>query len=177
MCDTQDLDDPDGIVDQECFNKHPLTRVYRKKDASQIDPNFPGRYYTDPPCRVNEVAQGDVPDFDWPGNPYTGEPAYKMKMRYALPDIECEHCVLQMHWRESSQRAPIQEFGVRLLLFCKRVIGCICLSGSHRLLLGQPIGVCAFSRLITVLLLCNFLPSDPIADVSHEYFTQSILIL
>ena len=92
MCDTKDLDDPDGVVTQECLNKYPLTRVYNANDASTIDPNYPGRYYTDPPCRKDEVEQ-NVSD-NIPANPYN------VKMRYRLPDIECDHCVLQMHYRE-----------------------------------------------------------------------------
>ena len=93
LCDIGDLDDPDGVVDQECFNKYPLTRAYNAEDASTIDPNFPGRYYVDPPCRADEVEQ-DVSN-NIPANPYN------IKMRYTLPDIECEHCVLQLHYRES----------------------------------------------------------------------------
>ncbi len=87
-----DLDDPDGVVTQECLNKYPLTREYNADDASVIDPNYPGRYYTDPPCRKDEVEQNVSENI--PANPYN------VKMRYRLPDIECDHCVLQMHYRE-----------------------------------------------------------------------------
>lgn len=93
ICDTQDLDDPDGVVDQECLNKHPLNRAYNKNDASTIDPNYPGRYYLDPPCRRDEVEQNV-------SNKFGAEGSQSVKMRYTLPDIECEHCVLQMHWCE-----------------------------------------------------------------------------
>ncbi|CAM9875438.1 unnamed protein product, partial [Ectocarpus sp. 13 AM-2016] len=92
LCDIGDLDDPDGVVEQECFNKYPLTRAYNAEDASTIDPNFPGRYYVDPPCRVDEVDGQDFNDSFIPSTPYN------VKMRYNLPDIECEHCVLQMRY-------------------------------------------------------------------------------
>lgn len=32
-----DLDNPDGLVDQECFNKYPPTRAYNINDGSTID--------------------------------------------------------------------------------------------------------------------------------------------
>lgn len=92
MCDIGDLDDPAGVPDQECFNRYPLTRAPEANAASQIDPNYPGRYYVDPECRKNEVEQNvsdNIPD-----------DAYSIKMRYTLPNIECEHCILQMHYRE-----------------------------------------------------------------------------
>ena len=44
ICDTQTMDDPDGIPTQECFNKHPLTRA-EGGSGSPIDPNYSGRYY------------------------------------------------------------------------------------------------------------------------------------
>ena len=94
LCDIGDLGNPDGVVDQECFNQYPLTRAPNAKDASAIDPNFPGRYYVDPPCRADDEVDQNVTD-NFP------EGAYNVKMRYTLPDIECEHCVLQMHYRES----------------------------------------------------------------------------
>ena len=88
-------------MDQECLNKYPLTRAYNASDASVIDPNYPGRYYTDPPCRAAEVEQHVSNNFGssylWNGVAYG---TYTIKMRYKLPDIECEHCVLQMHRRE-----------------------------------------------------------------------------
>eukprot|EP00903_Cladosiphon_okamuranus_P006095 g6005.t1 len=90
LCDTEDLVNPNGVVTQNCLNKYPLTRAYNRNDASAIDPNFPGRYYVDPPCRADEVDQ-DVSD-NFPDG------SYNIKMRYKLPDIECTHCVLQMHY-------------------------------------------------------------------------------
>ncbi|CAM9648942.1 unnamed protein product, partial [Ectocarpus fasciculatus] len=88
ICDIQDLDDPDGIATQECFNKYPLTRSEGDGVNSPIDPNYPGRYYTDPPCRENETEQ----DYDWRAGG-----GYVMTMNYDLPDdLVCEHCVLQM---------------------------------------------------------------------------------
>ncbi|CAM9333781.1 unnamed protein product [Ectocarpus sp. 13 AM-2016] len=88
ICDTQDLDDPDGIATQECFNKYPLTRSEGDGVNSPIDPNYPGRYYADPPCRENETEQ----DYDWRAGG-----GYVMTMNYDLPEnLVCEHCVLQM---------------------------------------------------------------------------------
>lgn len=86
------MEDPDGVVTQECLNKHPLTRATDDGDASPIDPNFPGRYYIDPECRENETFQ-DLP-------PEAPE-GYNIRMRYVLPDIECDHCVMQMVYCES----------------------------------------------------------------------------
>ncbi|CAM9926078.1 unnamed protein product, partial [Hapterophycus canaliculatus] len=75
---------------QECFNRYPLTRAPDANAASPIDPNYPGRYYPDPPCRKDETEQNVS---EWvPADPYN------VRMRYLLPDIECEHCVLQMHY-------------------------------------------------------------------------------
>lgn len=90
LCDVSS--DPDSVVTQECLNEYQLTRASNYNDASAIDPNYPGRYYLDPPCRADEVEQNvsdELPDG-----------SYNVKMRYKLPDIECEHCVLQMHYRE-----------------------------------------------------------------------------
>lgn len=95
VCDANDLDDPDGVVTQECLNKHPLTRAPYTGAGSPIDPSYPGRYYVDPPCRKDEVEQNISSNFvsdDFE--------AYSVKMSYVLPDIECEHCVLQMHYSE-----------------------------------------------------------------------------
>ncbi|CAM9378424.1 unnamed protein product, partial [Ectocarpus sp. 8 AP-2014] len=85
VCNTDDMDDPDGVPTQECFNMNPLTRADDDGDASPIDPNYPGRYYVDPECREEETEQSS--------NSIEG---YNIKMRYVLPDIECEHCILQM---------------------------------------------------------------------------------
>ncbi|CAM9420102.1 unnamed protein product [Ectocarpus sp. 6 AP-2014] len=88
ICDTQDLDDPDDVATQECFNKYPLTRSEGDGVNSPIDPNYPGRYYADPPCRENETEQ----DYDWRAGG-----GYVMTMNYDLPEnLVCEHCVLQM---------------------------------------------------------------------------------
>ncbi|CAM9871103.1 unnamed protein product, partial [Scytosiphon promiscuus] len=90
ICDTADLDDPDDVVTQECFNKYPLTRTPDANAASPIDPDYPGRYYMDPPCRKDEVEQNV--------GVWVPQDPYNVRMRYLLPDIECEHCVLQMHY-------------------------------------------------------------------------------
>lgn len=97
LCDVEDLDDPDGVVTQECLNKHPLSRAPDIGSGSPIDPSYPGRYYLDPPCRRDEVAQNISSNFM--SDSYE---AYNVKMRYVFPDIECEHCVLQTHYGELS---------------------------------------------------------------------------
>ncbi|CAM9160118.1 unnamed protein product [Hapterophycus canaliculatus] len=89
ICDTADLD-PDDVVTQECLNKYPLTRAPDANAASPIDPNYPGRYYMDPPCRKDEVEQNV--------GVWVPEDPYNVRMRYLLPDITCDHCVLQMHY-------------------------------------------------------------------------------
>lgn len=91
ICDTADLADPMGVATQECFNMHPLTRAPDDGSASPIDPNYPGRYYVDPECRENETEQG---------KPEKAPKGYNIKMRYVLPNIECDHCVLQMIYCE-----------------------------------------------------------------------------
>ncbi|CAN0252453.1 unnamed protein product, partial [Ectocarpus fasciculatus] len=92
VCNTADMADPDGVPTQECFNMHPLTRADDDGDASPIDPNYPGRYYVDPECRAGETEQSSEDD-----NTIEG---YNIKMRYVLPDMECEHCILQMVYCE-----------------------------------------------------------------------------
>ncbi len=95
LCDISDMDDPDGVVTQECLNRYPLDRAPEAAGAnssSPIDPDYPGRYYVDPPCRKTEVEQTVSSNMP--------ESSYNVKMPYLLPDIECEHCVLQMHYRE-----------------------------------------------------------------------------
>ncbi|CAM9477545.1 unnamed protein product [Ectocarpus fasciculatus] len=94
ICDAADLDDPDGVVTQECFNMHPLTRAPDDGDASPIDPDYTGRYYVDPPCRADETEQ-NFNHFNLPDGP--GE-SYSVKMRYVLPDIECSHCILRSYY-------------------------------------------------------------------------------
>eukprot|EP00903_Cladosiphon_okamuranus_P008987 g8597.t1 len=95
LCDVQDMEDPDGVPKQSCFNKHPLNRAEDDNFNSPVDPAYPGRYYIDPPCRGenNEVDQtrpelGGVLD-DGTVN----------HMRYKLPDdVECDHCILMMRY-------------------------------------------------------------------------------
>ena len=91
ICDSADLYDPGGVATQECFNKHPLTRAPDDVFASPIDPNYPGRYYVDPVCRVVETEQSKADDAPYGQN---------TKSRYVLPDIECDHCVPQMVYCE-----------------------------------------------------------------------------
>ncbi|CAN0393687.1 unnamed protein product, partial [Ascophyllum nodosum] len=88
LCDTFDLDDPEGVVTQGCFNMHPLDRAEDDGDASPIDPLFPGRYFLDPSCRSGETDQTILPGA-FPGNVVTA--------RYQLPSgVTCSHCVVQM---------------------------------------------------------------------------------
>lgn len=56
MCNTDEMDDSDGIPTQECFNKHPLTRAPGDGDASPIDPAYPGRYYGEDSLRTGPRA-------------------------------------------------------------------------------------------------------------------------
>lgn len=91
ICDTADLEDPDGVVTQECLNKYPLTRAPGDGVNSPIDPNHPGRYYVDPPCRENETEQYPEEEYWRAGGGYT------MTMNYQLPSgLTCDRCVLQM---------------------------------------------------------------------------------
>ncbi|CAM9628030.1 unnamed protein product, partial [Hapterophycus canaliculatus] len=94
ICDTSDLD-YDSPATQECFNRYPLTRAPDDGGASPIDLEYPGRYYVDPPCRAGETDQ-DFNGDDLPGD--KSYAPYRVKMRYLLPEIECTHCVLQMHY-------------------------------------------------------------------------------
>ena len=45
LCDAAELDDPDGVVTQECLNMNPLTRAEGDNENSPIDPDYSGRYY------------------------------------------------------------------------------------------------------------------------------------
>ncbi|CAN0403918.1 unnamed protein product [Ascophyllum nodosum] len=99
LCDTSDLDDPEGVVTQGCFNMHPLDRAEDDGDASPIDPNFPGRYFVDPTCRSGETDQTILPGA-FPGDVITA--------RYQLPSgVTCSHCVVQMaHYTGNSCMHP-----------------------------------------------------------------------
>ncbi|CAN0121343.1 unnamed protein product [Scytosiphon promiscuus] len=89
ICNTDDDMGPDDIPTQACFNRYPLNRAERDDDASPIDENYPGRYYVDPPCRVDEIDQ------EKPAGAM--EDAYVITARYQLPEtLTCEHCILQM---------------------------------------------------------------------------------
>lgn len=43
LCNTADMDDPDGVVKQSCFNKYPLDRASGDSSNSPVDPDYPGR--------------------------------------------------------------------------------------------------------------------------------------
>lgn len=87
--------DLNSVPTQECFNQHPLNRAPGDDVNSPIDPDYPGRYYVDPPCRGN----GSSPEV-FQKRPPLSMGGYNMRMTYVLPDIECDHCVMQMVYRE-----------------------------------------------------------------------------
>lgn len=93
ICNSEDQSDgPEGVVNQGCFNMYPLTRASDDSDASPIDPDYPGRYYVDPPCREDETDQ-TKPDGAEPGPINTA--------RYQLPEgLICERCIVQMVYCE-----------------------------------------------------------------------------
>ena len=88
--------DPDGLPTQACFNEHPLSRAPDDGGASPIDPNHPGRYYVGPECRGGEIPQED--------NMAEGN---IMRMHYVPPDMECDHCILHMVYREIVLGLPL----------------------------------------------------------------------
>ncbi|CBN74220.1 EsV-1-166 [Ectocarpus siliculosus] len=98
LCDTADMDDADGVVTQDCLNKYPLDRDETDWWNSPIDPNYPGRFFVNPECR------GENEETDQSGRPeLTGgglglDKGYINNGRYHLPNIQCEHCVLQMKY-------------------------------------------------------------------------------
>lgn len=75
---------------------HQLDRSPDDGDASPIDPNHRGRYIVDPPCRRDT---GELPPIPKKVMRHTDE-AYQFTARYVLPDIECEHCILQLQHRK-----------------------------------------------------------------------------
>lgn len=93
ICNGDDLPGgSDSPVTQGCFNKYPLDRAEDDGDASPIDPNHPGRYYVDPPCRAAETDQSK-PDGTDSGDVVTA--------RYQLPrGLTCERCTIQMVYCE-----------------------------------------------------------------------------
>ncbi|CAB1101487.1 unnamed protein product [Ectocarpus sp. CCAP 1310/34] len=98
LCDTADMDDPDGVVTQDCLNMHPLDRDETDWWNSPIDQEYPGRFFVNPDCR------GGNEETDQSGRPVlTGgglglDKGYINNGRYHLPNIQCEHCVLQMKY-------------------------------------------------------------------------------
>ncbi|CAM9926342.1 unnamed protein product [Ectocarpus fasciculatus] len=88
ICNADEMEDPDGIANQECFNKYPLTRAEGDGENSPIDPNYPGRYYVDPECREDETEQT---------KPEGSQEGYVIHASYQLPEgLTCERCILQM---------------------------------------------------------------------------------
>ncbi|CAM9746286.1 unnamed protein product, partial [Ectocarpus fasciculatus] len=98
LCDTADMENPDGVVTQDCLNMHPLNRDETDWWNSPIDPDYPGRYFVNPECR------GDEGETDQSGRPMLNDGVvgldngYINNGRYKLPNIQCEHCVLQMKY-------------------------------------------------------------------------------
>ena len=95
ICDAADLPGgPEGTVIQSCFNKYPLDRAPDdENEGGPIDPENPGRFFLDPPCRAEETDQEMVPGAT------TGAVA---TARYLLPkDLTCKHCTVQMVYCES----------------------------------------------------------------------------
>ena len=71
---------------------HPLSRAEGDDDNSPVDPNYPGRYYTNPECREAETDQT---------KPEGAAKGYVMHMKYQLPaDLECDRCIMQMVYCE-----------------------------------------------------------------------------
>ena len=67
-------------------------------DEAPIDPDYPGRWYL-PPKR----------DEDWVSDPdaVAGvDYAYTYAMDYHLPEMTCEHCVLQWHYVTANSCKP-----------------------------------------------------------------------
>lgn len=103
ICDAKDLDDPNGVVTQECFNKYPLTRSAGDDVNSPIDPAYPGRYYANPECTEHEADVEKDPIL------YTDTIGFVMTMNYDLPaDLTCTHCTIQMVYCECALHACIQ---------------------------------------------------------------------
>ncbi|CAN0398923.1 unnamed protein product, partial [Ectocarpus sp. 12 AP-2014] len=63
LCDTADMDDPDGVVTQDCLNMHPLDRDETDWWNSPIDQDYPGRFFVNPDCR------GENDETDQSGRP------------------------------------------------------------------------------------------------------------
>lgn len=93
ICNGEDLSGgPDSVVTQGCFNMHPLTRASDDGKASPIDPDYPGRYYVDPPCQQFETDQS---------MPAGAEPGPVVTARYQLPEgLTCDRCIVQMVYCE-----------------------------------------------------------------------------
>lgn len=88
LCNKGDLADPSGPITQDCLNKYPLKRTEGFPATNPVDPSYPNRYYLDPKCSLSQESF-----------PEAGITAFKVPtMRFDLPDIECEHCVLQWYW-------------------------------------------------------------------------------
>jgi len=96
LCNKDDLVDPSGPITQDCLNKHPLKRTEGFPSTNPIDPKYPTRYYLDPKCSLSTEFFADAAVTGWK----------VPTMRFDLPDIECEHCVLQFYWVTANSCLP-----------------------------------------------------------------------
>eukprot|EP00752_Nemacystus_decipiens_P005992 g5411.t1 len=94
LCNTDTTEDPGGVPLQSCFNEYPLNRAEDDSYNSPVDPDHPGRYYADPLCR-GETGETDQTRPELGPGLMTGT---VNTMRYKLPDIECDHCILMMRY-------------------------------------------------------------------------------
>ncbi|CAM9637939.1 unnamed protein product [Ectocarpus sp. 4 AP-2014] len=96
LCDASN--DLDSVPKQSCFNEYPLDRADDDSFNSPVDPDYPGRYYIDPPCRGenNEVDQ-TRPELE--GVLMDGTVNH---MRYKLPEIETTHAILMMRYHSGA---------------------------------------------------------------------------
>lgn len=92
LCDASGMENTP--VTHECLSKYPLTRAPAEMEPP-IDPQHPGRYFLDPPCRARETDQS----FDTGG----AQPGDIVTMTFTLPKtLTCERCVLQMMYYVSN---------------------------------------------------------------------------
>lgn len=92
LCDSADLTDPEGVVTQSCFNKHPLDRADDDDYNSPVDPDNRGRFILDPVCRAAETDQTRLP------GAVEGEVS---TARFKLPEgVVCDRCIVQMVYCE-----------------------------------------------------------------------------
>eukprot|EP01066_Platyproteum_vivax_P006390 Platyproteum_vivax@DN2193_c0_g1_i1.p1 len=99
LCDAEGLSDEE-VLNQECFNKYPLTRAYKVKDHSPIDTRYPDRFYVPPSCYKDRVDQSGVPVGPMP-------PGHREVVTYNLPSKQSSRMVLQWHYWTANTCLPI----------------------------------------------------------------------